>query len=378
MDNLHDDDIILFNTVATAMRTVAKKYGLRLHRITPLPMPKSGMADRMGDCSYTGEIRIVMRCTVDGVWCDEPLSPDEIWNTAGHELAHLRHMDHGPDFLLFQAELNEALSHRKGDHRSRMIDKIVKLQQRRQGEAEIGNLEAAEMFASAINKMLIAYELSPSDLDYARAAADDPVIEVELNLNAYQIELKKSRIAWQETLARVVAGANLCTFLINTNSNRIWFVGTKSHAIAAEYTYGMLVPAAIKMCITEYFRFYSKCRFVDRDLTKTHGFKASWLNAFVERIRERLNEARTAAMQEATPDIPGGERTALIRLEGSLIKAKKYIEDKFAGKKAAPVLKNALSKNKDGRRMGREAADRIPLHRKVMTASNKKPVGLLK
>ena len=95
---IHPDDILIFNEITVAMRLVAKKYDLPLKSISGLPMPASGMADRMGDCSSSGNIRLVLRCTVNGEWCDAPLNPDEIYDTAAHELAHLKFMNHGLDF----------------------------------------------------------------------------------------------------------------------------------------------------------------------------------------------------------------------------------------------------------------------------------------
>lgn len=368
--NLHPDDLLFFNEVAGAMRRVAKKYELPLCSIEPLTMPSIGMADRMGDCSPTGAIRLVMRCSVNGAWCDAPLSPQEVWNTAAHELAHLRHMNHGREFALFEEELREAVSHQQEDHKAKVLARLVKMQASRQSEAEIGNSAAAEAFAEAINRMLIEYELNPSDIDYARATDHDPVIELRADLSKYNIEKKKSRIAWQESLARIVADAHLCTFLIKTGSNNIWFVGTKSHATVAEYVYGTLVPAAQKMCTTEYFRYYSKCRFVDKDLSKTHGFKAAWLDAFVARIAERFREARAAAVKQAAADIPGAESVALIRLNGALIKVRKYIDNKFANNKTRvhALGYNSRTSHAEARSMGRAAADAMTIGRKGLPA----------
>lgn len=375
---LHPDDLLFFEEVAHAMRRVAKDYDLPLRTITAYPMPAAGMASRMGDCSAVGDIRVVMRCTVDGKWCDEPLSPDEVWHTAAHELAHLRHFNHGEAFRHFEAELLEAMQHEKKDHRRAVIDKLVKMQRSRQGEAELGNTDAAEAFAAAINRMMIEYELHPSDLDYARASDDDPVIELEVDLSKYRIEKKKSRIAWQQTLARVVADAHLCSFLIAPGTNSVWFVGTRSHATVAEYVYGTLVPAAEKMCTTEYFRYYSHCRFVLGDLSKTHGFKASWLTAFVMRVAERMREARMAAVKEAAVDVPGGESVALVRLNGALVKVRKYIDDKFKKKGRTTSLKSLRIKNAAGAEMGRAAADAMPIGRRAISGATRGARGTLK
>lgn len=245
--NIHPDDFLFFQDVLKAMRTVARRYELPLKTVTGYPMPTKGMAACMGDCARSGGIRIVFRCTVDGAWCDEPMSPAEVWETAAHELAHLKHANHGVEFQELRLELAQALKNTQEDHRDRVLNKLVKMQAVREGEAALGNEAAAEAFAEAINRMLIEHELKPSDLDYARSQDHDPVIEVPVNLGHYKIKSTGHRTAWQEALARIVARAHLCTFLVRNGSNQITFVGTRSHAMVAEYAYGCLVPAADTM-----------------------------------------------------------------------------------------------------------------------------------
>jgi hypothetical protein len=340
-----------------AMWQVARQYQLPLRSVTHLAMPLSGMADRMGECTGAGDIRLVLRCTVEGEWCDAPLSPKEVWDTAAHELAHLRHMNHGDAFKELMAEMAEALSNRQEDHRDKVLKRLVKLQASREGEAAIGNAAAAEAFATMINRMLVEYELSPSDIDYAKAQDHDPVIEVMVNLGAYKIRVQKARIAWQESLARVVARAHLCSFLLRTGSNHIWFVGTKSHATVAEYAYGTLVPIIDKLSDVEYYAYLGKCQREGRS-KDAHGYRPAWLQAFVRRIEERFFEARAASVSSAP-----SESQALIRLNGALAKTQKYIEDKFSSRgTAAAVGKNSY--HSVGREHGRAAADRVALGRR--------------
>ena len=368
---LHPDDLLFFNEVSSAMRIVARNYGLPLKSIDFLPMPASGMADRLGQCSPSGHIGLVLRCTVDGVWCDAPLSPNEVWDTAAHELAHLCHFNHGTSFEAFRMELLTAITNLRTDttesHRDKILGKLVKMQAQRDGEAQLGNSEAAEAFASAINRMMIEHELHPSDVDYARTADRDPVIQVPWNPTVKKV---RSRIAWQESLARVVAHAHLCKFLIQTGTNNIWFVGTKAHATVAEYTFGVLVAAAAKMSHKAYCDYWWDLRAqvgpapAKQQGGRGLGFKESWLNAFIERISERMQEARRQAVVMAT-DAPGGTSTALIRLDGALAKAQAYIDDRFASKKRVSALSNHVRVNNSaGASHGRATADRMVIGRK--------------
>lgn len=355
---LHPDDVLFFEEIKTAMQRVAKQYQLPLRSIEPMTMPEASMADRMGDCTGTGDIRIVLRCTIDGAFCDAPMSPAEVWDTAAHELAHLRHMNHSTTFNELRLELLRALTNVELDHKERMIAKLVKMQASRDSEAAIGNSAAAEAFAGMINKMLIEYELNPSDLDY-------------VDLARYAIEKKKVRIAWQESLARVVAKSHLCTFLLRPGSNCIWFVGTKSHATVAEYVFGTLVPAASKMSRDAYIQFRKETPPVNgQKRPETYGFVEAWLDAFIERITERFNDARKAAIAEAAADVPGGTSQALMRLDGAMVKVKAYIDDRFKSKRSsAGALKSGRSSNTEGARRGRAAADAIVLGRKGVTGT---------
>jgi hypothetical protein len=382
---LHVEDVPLFAKIQDAMKTVASNYRLRLTSIEPMTMPATGMADRLGECSHDGRIRLVLRCTVNGEWCDAPMSPDEVWDTAAHELAHLRFFDHSTDHAEFTLELLAALrnSQKSEDHRDKIIGKLIKMQAQRDSEAKIGNEAAAEAFASAINRMLLEHELNPSDLDYARAKDDDPIIEMKANLSKFDVDALKVRVAWQESLAAVVARANLCKFLIRAKSNEIWFVGTRSHAMVAEYTYGILVAAAETMSVEARNAWRNQLRrelgtSSDRELReksegRSIGFREAWLEAFVGRIRERFEEARRAMVAAAPAPVAGGTSTALIRLDGAMTRVQNYIDDKFSHRRGSKTLSSLHSRarnNDAGRERGRAAADAMAIGRRGMTNGN--------
>lgn len=233
----------------------------------------------------------------------------------------------------------------------------------------LGNTEAAEAFAGMINKMLIEYELSPSDIDYARAADRDPVLEIKVDFKKYGYPSKNVRIAWEEELARVVAKAHLCGFLIRTGSNDIFFVGTKSHATVAEYVFGTLLPIASRLADDEYYAYHMGLRRDKKDIRLARGFRPAWLESFVERIAERFHAAREAAVTAA----PEGTSTALLRLDGALVKARAYIDDKFSGRRRYALALNGGGKGHvDGRAWGRAAADRMTLGRKGVEGASRR------
>ena len=362
---LHPDDVLFFHEVRTAMQKVARIYKLPLRSVTPMTMPESGMADMLGQCSSSGDIHIVMRATVDGEWCVAPRSPDSIWSTAAHELAHLKHMNHGAQFQEFALELLGAIENQTMDHREKVLARLVKMQASRDGEAKIGNAAAADAFASAINRMLIEHELAPSDVEYSRNADHDPVIEVPVDLKTYSIAEKRARVAWQQKLARIVAKAHLCTFLVRGGSNHIWFVGTKSHAIVAEYTYGTLVPVATALCQNAYSDYGKESiKEFGKWKARAPGFNEAWLNAFINRIAERFDEARKAAVAEA----PG---QGLMRLDGALVKVNAYIDNKFKTRRGVGPLAALRERNAEGSARGRAAADAMAIGRRGIGSSRK-------
>lgn len=370
---LHPDDLMFFHEVSNAMWKVAHKYRLPLRSITAYPMPERDLADRLGDCSADGHIRLVMRATIDGLWASAPRTPELVWKTAAHELAHLRHFNHGDKHAEFQVELLQALENLQENHQEKVVRKLVKLQKARDGEAALGNTAAAESFAAMINRMLLEHELHPSAIDYASATDNDPVIELPVNLKNYGHPEKKVRIAWEESLARIVAKAHLCTFLLRTGSNQIWFVGTKSHAIVAEYAYGTLLPVAARLADEEYYNYHMGLRREGKDIKLARGFRPAWLDAFVGRIAERFEEER----RQAVADAPEGTSVALMRLDGALAKARKYVDDKFRGRGGAQALAGNGRQNAAGRAWGRAAADRMAIGRRGVSAHNA-PIGRLK
>jgi hypothetical protein len=318
-----------------------------------------------------------MRAKSSGVWGD-PLSPEEVWRTAAHELAHLKHMDHGESFQEFELEMYGAMRNQQEDHREKLIRKIVKMQAQAEGERAIGNEEAANNFAEMINKMLIQHELSPTDLDFARVDREDPVIELWVDLDHWQVKRTRARIAWQEELARVVAKAHLCTFFLRRGSNSIAFVGTRSHASVAEYTYVTLVRAATKLSNDAWVKEWRSHggKMIER------GFRPSWLDGFIMRISERFEIARKAAVAEheaaraakLRPVAPGEESTALIRLNGAMTKVQKYVDDRFGGGRGRPAsyIQGRRGGNSRGLAAGKAAADAMPIGQKSVAGGEQK------
>lgn len=254
------------------------------------------------------------------------------------------------------------------DHRDRMIDKLKKMAAARDGEAKIGNIEASEAFAAAINRMLLDNELSVAEIDYTKIVDVDPVIELYVDYARYGVERKQRRIDWTEMLARIVAKAHLCTFMVVPGSNAIWFVGTKSHATVAEYVFGTLIPVVERMCYLDYRRYRQSIPRVGDSYKRpaSHGFQEAWLNAFLKRIAQRFEDAKAAAVAHASDS-----STALMRLNNALVKTSDYMNEK-KGLKSLKALAPLTARNAEGEKRGRAAADAVELGRKAVTTSSAK------
>ena len=77
---------------------IAERFGLRYLAIEA---ERANVRSRYGVCYADGRIRIRLRHVATG----RSLKYSSLVNTLCHELAHLRHFDHGPRFKAFYFEL---------------------------------------------------------------------------------------------------------------------------------------------------------------------------------------------------------------------------------------------------------------------------------
>lgn len=232
---------------------------------------------------------------------------------------------------------------------AKILDKLAKLKAQAASEAKLGNTAAAEAFASMVNRLLLEHELNEADIEL-NVRDDDPIVEISVDRDAYGISRVSRRVAWQEALARLVADAHLCKFLVRSGTNFITFVGTQGHAAMAEFSFGVLVNAADRLSIKERVE-WAKTRRAEGNYAP-EDFRGAWLQGFVERIAQRFREEKRKAVQQAA-----NQSTALIRLDQALVKASDYINDKY--KRKATGLEMGGSGSNDGYAAGKRAADRM-------------------
>jgi predicted metal-dependent hydrolase len=77
---------------------IARRFGLQYRSISA---ERAGVRSRYGVCYADGAIKIRLRHATTG----RPLKYSSLVNTLCHELAHLRHFNHGPRFKAFYFEI---------------------------------------------------------------------------------------------------------------------------------------------------------------------------------------------------------------------------------------------------------------------------------
>jgi hypothetical protein len=88
----------LLQSLTRDAERIARQFGLSYKSIAA---ERANVRSRYGVCFADGAIRIRLRHAVTG----RPLKYSSLVNTLCHELAHLRHFNHGPRFKVFYFEL---------------------------------------------------------------------------------------------------------------------------------------------------------------------------------------------------------------------------------------------------------------------------------
>ena len=95
---------------------ISRQFGLRYKSIDA---ERANVTSRYGVCFADGAIRIRLRHAVTG----RPLRYSSLVNTLCHELAHLRHFNHGPRFKVFYFELLD-FARARGIYRPRQPNSV--------------------------------------------------------------------------------------------------------------------------------------------------------------------------------------------------------------------------------------------------------------
>jgi len=226
----------------------------------------------------------------------------------------------------------------------KVLEKLQKIKAHAESAAKIGSEAEAEAFAAMLQQLLTKHKLGMSDLDFEVEDVRQPVGTGMIDWQ--DIKVRKSRIAWIEQLAAIVAKAYFCQILVHSGSSHITLVGRENDRVIAEYVIITLVRLAQRLSEKEFGKLYRQDRY------RAHGFKASFLKAFVQRINERLKEERGEAERSTS--------TALVRIRHEEKAVEDYLKS-MSTRKVAMVRGSNRGHNAEGWRRGRDVADRMDL-----------------
>lgn len=244
-----------------------------------------------------------------------------------------------------------------------IIQKIKKLLDKAESAATFSTQEEATLFMEKAQEMLVKYELSLSEVEFAMAQEDDPMREhvvYPYDKNG-KIKYTRARTGWQIDLAHALARANFCCLLQHTGANCVTFIGRVSHTEVASFIWQTLTGEVERMCEMEYNRAWTR---LGADAAR--GFPAGYRVAFVNTVRKRLHEvvaARKAQMQQAANGV------ALMRLDTLSTAAEKWQKDNIKTH-SVTTPQGRYSGNQHGRIMGRDHGERVSLNANGLRGGN--------
>ena len=106
-------------------------------------------------------------------------------------------------------------------------DRLAKLKAHMESARAIGSEKEAQAFADMLQDLLLKYKLSESEVGDVQEK-EIPIGERYCSYAGTGIPLRRKRVAWMEFLARIVADAYNCKFVIHMGTNGISFVGTET------------------------------------------------------------------------------------------------------------------------------------------------------
>jgi len=249
--------------------------------------------------------------------------------------------------------------------KDKVIDKIRKMQAHADSAHKIGSENEAEAFAEMIQRLLARHKLDMTDIEFSQMEVEEPVQQHSVDYDKHGMKVSKSRVAWMEGLARIIANAHFCKILVHSGSSRISIIGRKSDADVAEYMIITLQRLIDKMSIKARLTHNNECKREGR-LGDIYGFRQSYIKSFVSRIAERYQEAKRSQEGESS--------TALVRINRAEQAVKDFIDEQYSSRRyqrASIVRGSSKAGNAEGHRRGRAAADAIDLNGKAVKSGNR-------
>lgn len=254
--------------------------------------------------------------------------------------------------------------------REELFRKLRKMKAHEESAREIGSEAEAEAFASHISKLLADYKLEMTDVQFSQAEKSDPINQFLLVWDKYpDMKSTKRRTVWIEQLAVAICKFNGCLILVHRASNDLTIVGKESNRIATEYMLVCLVRSANRIADDNYRKFYYQMKVVGRK-DKVKGYKASFLNGFVNRLGDRL-QAEQDKLKQKTEE---GESLALVRVNTERKDVTRWTQQNMNVGRGSPVG-GRKSGNAAGYEHGQNTANRVKIGTKGIGQKSQERIG---
>ena len=232
------------------------------------------------------------------------------------------------------------------------VDKIRKMQAHAESAHKIGSEAEAQAFAAKIAELLETHKLQMSDIEFAAQDEEEPVGRNKIDYDAAGIPLTGKRTLWTEQLAGIIARAHFCRILIYRNSSRVTIIGRRSDSEVVTYMITLMYRTAVRLEAEAHKAFRRELRADGRLRAEATGFRRAFLLGFVQRLRERYEEARLARKVTQSS-------TALVRVDSSVKAVREWMNQNTRGF-SAPL--NSQARNETGFSAGRKGADGVSLN----------------
>tara|TARA_R100001594_G_scaffold127174_1_gene164754 strand:+ start:111 stop:929 length:819 start_codon:yes stop_codon:yes gene_type:complete len=246
----------------------------------------------------------------------------------------------------------------------KLKDKMQKLLNHASSAEKIGNQAEAEAFMKKLNALCLKHKISMASVDAHDPENLDESITSEMVdrvENGLPIQRKAQKWIWE--LARHIAKANNCHYLVQNGSNAIWFVGRDQDRRFAIYMFSYCYKTLLIDCQKEYDKTYN--HFYSMGMQdQVKGFAASFKTGFVNAIGKRLREVKEEVRQ--TTD----EETFALITTGQLVAVNEFMNTMRTGK--ANNLGGSSSHNEHGYASGKKAGSKVSLAKGSVTSGTPK------
>lgn len=255
------------------------------------------------------------------------------------------------------------------DQQEKVIDKLKKIKAMADGAAAIGSEAEAQAFAEMLQRMLLAHKLEMTDIEFAKMEQDEPVIQRDMvyppNPEAARQygNVRKTRVAWMERLAGVIARAHFCSIVVYKGTSRLALIGRPDDIMVAEYMIIVLQRAADRLGYLAKQTYKKELADAGKSVDLAKGFRESWVTAFTARLADRYEAERRAQT---------GQSTALVRVNKADAAVKDFIRQQRErgrlGKSSS--LQGRAAHHHVGHERGRAAADAVDLRANGLKSGN--------